>query len=251
MGLRRRSRLRPDAIDRAFLRRLLLTLALLAGGCHFGRGTPMHAESPPGSWYVVAPGETLEVIAKRADVPMADLVEINGLEDPADARPGRLIFVLASAGQPPTGPVDEIATAMPPHAVPSTPLRWPLATGRIFVGSPFGTREGRPHEGIDLPAPVGTPVFAAADGRVVYAGSGIRGYGNLVVVRHAGDLLTVYAHNSVLLVTPGQPVRAGDRIALVGQSGHATGPHLHFEVRAGQVPRNPMGFLPRLAKGSS
>ena len=64
-----------------------------------------------------------------------------------------------------------------------TPLRWPLATGRIVVGSPFGTREGRPHEGIDLPAPVGTPVFAAADGRVVYAGNGIRGYGNLVVVQ--------------------------------------------------------------------
>jgi murein DD-endopeptidase MepM/ murein hydrolase activator NlpD len=209
----------------------------------------MHAESPPGSWYVVAPGETLEGIAKRADVPMADLVEINGLEDPAEARPGRLIFVLASPGQPLPAAVEPAAT--PPLVAASTPLRWPLAPGRIIVGSPFGTREGRPHEGIDLPAPVGTPVFAAADGRVVYAGNGIRGYGNLVVVRHAGDLLTVYAHNSVLLVTQGQPVRAGDRIALVGQSGHATGPHLHFEVRARQVPRNPMGFLPKLGKGSS
>ena len=211
----------------------------------------MHAESPPGSWYVVAPGETLETIAKRADVPMADLVEINGLEDPAEARPGRLIFVLASPGQPLNAPADEAAIATPALAAATTPLRWPLATGRIIVGSPFGTREGRPHEGIDLPAPVGTPVFAAADGRVVYAGNGIRGYGNLVVVRHAGDLLTVYAHNSVLLVAQGQPVRAGDRIALVGQSGHATGPHLHFEVRARQVPRNPIGFLPRLGRGSS
>ena len=124
-------------------------------------------------------------------------------------------------------------------------------TVAVTIGSPFGARWGKRHEGIDLPAPVGTPVFAAADGRVAYAGNGIRGYGNLVVVRHAGDLLTVYAHNSVLLVAPGQPVRAGDRIALVGQSGHATGPHLHFEVRAGQIPRNPMGFLPRLAKGPS
>jgi murein DD-endopeptidase MepM/ murein hydrolase activator NlpD len=60
--------------------------------------------------------------------------------------------------------------------------------------------------------------------------------------------LTVYAHNSVLLVAQGQPVRAGDRIARVGQSGRATGPHLHFEVRAGQIPRNPMGFLPELPK---
>jgi lipoprotein NlpD len=209
----------------------------------------MHAESLPGTWYVVAPGETLETIARRADVPMADLVEINGLEDPGEARPGRLIFVLASPGQPPGLAGDQ--GAMPALAVASTPLRWPLAAGRIVVGSPFGTREGRPHEGIDLPAPVGTPVFAAADGQVVYAGNGIRGYGNLVIVKHAGDLLTVYAHNSVLLVAQGQPVRAGDRIALVGQSGRATGPHLHFEVRSGQVPRNPMGFLPRLLKGSS
>ncbi len=232
--------------------------ALVATGCHFGGAAPLHAESPAGTWYVIAPGENLEVIARRADVPMDDLVEINGLADPTDARPGRLIFVLASRGQPSIdgrdgrAPVED--QGPPPLAAARAPLRWPLATGRIFVGSPFGTREGRPHEGIDLPAPVGTPVFAAGDGRVVYAGNGIRGYGNLVVVRHAGDLLTVYAHNSVLLVAQGQPVRAGDRIALVGQSGHATGPHLHFEVRAGQIPRNPMRFLPtlpELSKGSS
>jgi murein DD-endopeptidase MepM/ murein hydrolase activator NlpD len=226
---------------------LLLALVAATGGCHlFGRAAPMHPESPAGSWYVVAPGETLETIAHRADVPMADLVEINGLADPADARPGRLIFILASPGQPPA--LVEDAAPLPPLAAVGAPLRWPLAAGRIVVGSPFGTREGRPHEGIDLPAPVGTPVFAAADGRVVYAGNGIRGYGNLIVVRHPGELLTVYAHNSVLLVAVGQPVRAGDRIALVGQSGRATGPHLHFEVRAGQIPRNPMGFLPQLAQ---
>lgn len=196
---------------------------------------------------MVAPGESLEEIAKRADVPMADLIEINGLADAADARPGRVIFVLASPGQAAAASTDDGA-ALPPLALSGAALRWPLASGRIVVGSPFGTREGRPHEGIDLPAPVGTPVFAAADGRVAYAGNGIRGYGNMIVVRHAGDLLTVYAHNSVLLVTPGQPVRAGDRIALVGQSGRATGPHLHFEVRSGQIPRNPMGFLPQLSQ---
>jgi murein DD-endopeptidase MepM/ murein hydrolase activator NlpD len=229
-------------------------VALAAGGCRlFESRAPLHPEAPAGRWYVVAPGDSLEAIARRADVPMADLVEINGLADAADARPGRLIFILASPGQARAAPVggDGDGPGMPPPlAIGQTPLRWPLATGRIVVGSPFGTREGRPHEGIDLPAPVGTPVFAAADGRVVYASNGIRGYGNLVVVRHAGDLLTVYAHNSVLLVAQGQPVRAGDRIALVGQSGRATGPHLHFEVRSGQIPRNPMGFLPQLAPPS-
>ena len=203
---------------------------------------------------MIAPGEDLAAIARRADVPLDDLLEINGLADAADARPGRLIFVLAAPRQPAVAPPAVAEGTPPPLAISRTPLRWPLATGRIIVASPFGTREGRPHEGIDLPAPVGTPVFAAADGRVEYAGKGIRGYGNLVVVKHAGDLLTVYAHNSVLLVAQGQPVRAGDRIALVGQSGRATGPHLHFEVRAGQIPRNPMGFLPeltRLSKGPS
>jgi len=228
---------------------LVIAAALCLAGCHFGGQTQLHTASPAGTWHVVAAGESLETIAKRADVPMADLLEINGLADPAEARPGRMIFVLASPAQSPVAPVGD---GMPPALVASgTPLRWPLATGRIVVGSPFGTREGRPHEGIDLPALIGTPVFAAADGRVAYAGNGIRGYGNMVVVHHGGDLLTVYAHNSVVLVTPGQPVRAGDRIALVGQSGRASGPHLHFEVRAGQIPRNPMGFLPQLGKGRS
>jgi len=241
---------RPDPGARAGLAlALLVAVGGCVAGCHWPGKAPVHAESPAGRWYVIAPGENLAEVARRADVPVDDLLEINGLSDAADARPGRLIFVLASPLHP--APADVTTEgAPPPLAIAGTPLRWPLATGRIIVASPFGTREGRPHEGIDLPAPVGTPVFAAADGRVAYAGNGIRGYGNLVVVRHAGDLLTVYAHNSVVLVAPGQPVRAGDRIALVGQSGRATGPHLHFEVRAGQIPKNPMGFLPELTRQS-
>ncbi|HVR62017.1 MAG TPA: M23 family metallopeptidase, partial [Polyangia bacterium] len=146
-------------------------------------------------------------------------------------------------------PAGETAVAPPPGVVVARPapglgrgqLQWPLANP--FVGSAFGRRDGRPHEGIDLPAPVGTPVLAAAAGRVIYAGNGIRGYGNLIVLQHAGDLLTVYAHNSTLLVGQGDAVRAGQRVALVGQTGHATGPHLHFEVREGQIPRDPLAFL--------
>jgi murein DD-endopeptidase MepM/ murein hydrolase activator NlpD len=217
--------------------------ALLAGlleiaGCATGHA-PMHAETPPGRWYVVAPGETLALIAQAAAVPAEDILEINGLARAEEIKPGMLLFVLA--GRPPAAPPAEDPSA------PRPALRWPLSTVPVVVGSPFGARWGKPHEGIDLPAPIGTPVFAAADGRVVYAGTGVRGYGNLVVIKHAGDLLTAYAHNSMLLVSQGQPVRAGDRIALVGQSGHATGPHLHFEVRSGQIPRDPMSFLPSLA----
>jgi len=187
---------------------------------------------------VIAEGETLASIARDAGVPVEDILEINGLARADDVVPGRIIFVLAP-GEPPPLPSLAIESSVRPA------MRWPLTTVRVVVGSPFGTRAGRPHEGIDLPAPTGTPVFAAAEGRVAYAGNGIRGYGNMIVLRHAGDLMTVYAHNSVLLVSQGQPVRAGDRIALVGQSGHATGPHLHFEVRSGQIPADPMRFLPQ------
>ncbi len=199
----------------------------------------MHPEPPPGHWVTVAEGDTLDTIARRAGVPPEDILEANGLELPSQIHPGMTLFVL----EPPPAPAEPppaaaIAASEAPH------LRWPLATVKVTIGSPFGARWGRPHEGIDLPAPIGTPVFAAADGQVVYAGHGVRGYGNLVVIKHTGDLLTVYAHNSALLVSQGQPVRAGDRIALVGQSGHATGPHLHFEVRRGQIPRDPMNYLP-------
>ncbi|HVR01472.1 MAG TPA: M23 family metallopeptidase [Polyangia bacterium] len=223
-------------------------IAVGSAGCHFSRA-PMHPEAPPGSWYVVSRGETLDDIAKRAGVPAEDILELNGLARAEDVKPGRLIFVLASqepsneAALPrgPTGAAIASSEAAPPPG--AARFRWPLANVPHEVGSPFGTRDGRAHEGIDLPAPTGTPVVAAADGEVVYAGDGIRGYGNLVVLQHPGDLLTVYAHNSALFVAPGQAVRAGDRIAAVGQTGRATGPHLHFEVRQGQIPRDPMSYL--------
>lgn len=196
----------------------------------------MHPEAPRGHWIVVREGDTLDSLARAAGVPPEDILEVNGLETPAQIRPGLSLFVLEKPPAP-APPAPETPDARPP-------FQWPLTTVAVTIGSPFGARWGKPHEGIDLPAPVGTPVFAAADGRVVYAGHGVRGYGNMIVVKHAGDLLTVYAHNSALLVAQGQPVRAGDRIALVGQSGHATGPHLHFEVRSGQIPRDPMNYLP-------
>ena len=215
-------------------------MSLVPLGCHTS-GAPLHADNPPGHWYVVGADETLDGIARRQRVPPEDILELNGMNSAAEVRPGRLLFVLGPVAAP-----NEDAPAPPPELSASPggrpALRWPLR--RVVVGSPFGARWGKPHEGIDLPAPIGTPVFAAADGQVIYAGSGVRGYGLLVVLRHPNDLLTVYAHNSLLLVTEGQPVRAGDLIARVGQSGHATGPHLHFEVRIGQIPRDPMPYLP-------
>jgi lipoprotein NlpD len=237
VGARRLPRPAPAAAALAALLAGLLEM----GGCATTHA-PMHPATPPGRWYVVGPGETLALIAQAAGVPVEDILEANGLERAAEVKPGTLLFVLAGSA-----PAAAAAEDRDDPSLPRPALRWPLAIVPVVVGSPFGARWGKPHEGIDLPAPIGTPVFAAADGRVVYAGSGVRGYGNLVVIKHAGDLLTAYAHNSVLLVSEGRPVRAGDRIALVGQSGHATGPHLHFEVRSGQIPRDPMSYLPSLA----
>ena len=232
------------------LRAILLAAALFTSACHLG-GKPARPE-PLGQWYVVQQGETLAEIARRAEVPEQDLLEVNGFKRAAEAVPGKMIFVLYGPNRSPdAGPLQESPGAPAPVEAGSSPepshktsarFRWPVDAPRVT--SLFGSRWGRPHEGIDLQAAIGTPVYAADDGEVVYAGNTVRGYGNMIVLKHVDALMTVYAHNSVLLVKVGQHVSAGQRIALSGQSGHATGPHVHFEVRRDQVPRDPLKFLP-------
>ncbi len=130
----------------------------------------------------------------------------------------------------------------PAVEVTESDLRWPLE--QVAITSSYGKRGRVFHEGLDLKASTGTPVLAAQDGTVIYAGRKIRGYGNMVVIRHSPALSTVYAHNSRLLVKAGQLVRPGQRIALSGNTGRSSGPHLHFEVRHGTSPVNPLQFLP-------
>lgn len=120
-------------------------------------------------------------------------------------------------------------------------LSWPLKT--VQVTSNFGERSGDPHEGIDLRAPVGTPVHAAHDGVVIYSGSGISGYGKLVVLKSSAGISTVYGHNSRLFVQKGQVIRRGQKIALSGSTGRSSGPHVHFEVRAGLKPIDPLKLI--------
>lgn len=126
-----------------------------------------------------------------------------------------------------------------------TPSLWPVQ-GR--VGSSFGQREdpingeGAFHSGIDIEAPMGTPVHAAADGEVTGANMG-SGYGRQVVLNHGHNLETVYGHLSAVAVVPGQHVTRGEIIGYVGMTGRATGPHLHYEVRVGNVPVNPHKYL--------
>jgi murein DD-endopeptidase MepM/ murein hydrolase activator NlpD len=213
---------------------------------------PTDDDNPPGTWHVVKAGETLAKIAKEAGIPLEDLLEINGLRRGQPLEPGRLIYILGGAAQDGTLATETTAASAEPPVEPAVqgeakskaPLRWPLA--KPVLTSLFGKRWGRDHEGIDMGAPNGTPVLAAADGEVVYAGDRVRGYGNMVVLQHAGDLLTVYAHNSLLLVHVGDRIVVGQEIARVGSTGRSTGTHLHFEVRRKEEPQDPLQFLPPL-----
>jgi murein DD-endopeptidase MepM/ murein hydrolase activator NlpD len=118
-------------------------------------------------------------------------------------------------------------------------LIWPV---QGVLTSPFGMRWGRMHEGIDIGAAQGTPIYAAAAGTVIYAGwEG--GYGNLTVIDHGNGLATAYGHQSQLAVSSGQKVSRGQLIGYVGSTGHSTGPHLHFEVRVNGTPNDPLRYL--------
>jgi murein DD-endopeptidase MepM/ murein hydrolase activator NlpD len=137
----------------------------------------------------------------------------------------------ASSGSP----VREITEASENDVTGSVKLtgqwQWPLKD--IDVSSHYGHRGRKFHQGADFRAHSGTPVLAANDGAVVYVGSRIRGYGRMVVIKHDDGFYTVYAHHSKNLVKVGKQVKRGEKIALSGRSGRASGPHLHFEIRRG------------------
>jgi murein DD-endopeptidase MepM/ murein hydrolase activator NlpD len=137
------------------------------------------------------------------------------------------------------GESDDTAT------IPDVALSWPLKA--VQITSRFGKRGGDFHEGVDLRARQGTPVFAAQSGTVLYAGSKLRGYGWMVVIGHRKGVATVYAHNSKIFVKKGQKVIQGMKIALSGKTGRARGPHLHFEVRSGTKAIDPLKVLPQIA----
>jgi murein DD-endopeptidase MepM/ murein hydrolase activator NlpD len=139
---------------------------------------------------------------------------------------------------------EEVALSSMPALAPHPSVvafAWPVV-GRL--NSPFGPRRARFHTGLDIGAPQGSPVVAAADGRVLYARASRGPMGKTIVLEHVDGLRTVYAHLSQLGVKEGRPVRQGDRIGAVGRTGRATGPHLHFEIRDQGTPLPPQEFLP-------
>jgi len=151
-----------------------------------------------------------------------------------------LIGKMVSPDLPPLPGADRF---LPNGAEASKGYIWP-AKGVLTSG--YGWRWGRMHKGIDIAAPVGTPIVAAASGVVITAGWNSGGYGNLVEIQHPDGSVTLYAHNNRLLVRKGQQVGQGEQIAEMGSTGYSTGPHSHFEVHLpakGAV--NPIAYLPR------
>ena len=202
--------------------------------------------------HVVKRGETLYRIAKSYGVPPRELLEVNDLRDPRQLEPGMELFVPGATRAvevpplPPGAPAEQEVVSPEPATAAGRPargadkLRWPVQ-GVLY--SRYGVRQGQRHDGIDIAAPEGATIGAAAGGAVLYAGAQ-SGYGSIVILRHDGGLLTLYAHASAILVRQGDRVEAGQPIARVGKSGRTTGPHLHFEVREGTRPRNPLFYLP-------
>jgi lipoprotein NlpD len=198
-----------------------------------------------GATHVVKRGETLVRIARTYGLDPRDLMEVNDLRDPRDLKAGMELFIPGAPRPleiPPLAPGAAPEPEPPAAAPPSrdSALRWPVQ-GVLY--SRFGVRQGQRHDGIDIAAPEGSAVGAAAAGTVVYTGQQ-SGYGSIVILRHASGLLTVYAHASTILVSEGDRVEAGQPVARVGHSGRTSGPHLHFEVREGTRPRNPLFYLP-------
>jgi murein DD-endopeptidase MepM/ murein hydrolase activator NlpD len=233
----------------------------------------MSAAGNPGV-HVVAPGETLSKISHLYGKPVGELAKANSIAVTARLNVGdRLVIpgVRTSAAQPKLVPVVAEATPAPsPQSAEPTPsasvftpvaetpaatdaiktaegtgslpkFRWP-ANGRVITA--FGpTTNGQQNDGINIAVPENTPVKAAEDGVVAYAGNELKGYGNLVLVRHPNGYVTAYAHAKELLVKRGDQVKRGQVIARSGQSGNVNAPQLHFEIRKGASPVDPTKFL--------
>jgi murein DD-endopeptidase MepM/ murein hydrolase activator NlpD len=234
--------------------------------------------STPASVHVVNPGETLLSIARRNHVSLTELARANNLEPSAKLKLGTRLNVpgsktaavpAAAALQPATvaaAPASKMASAAAPQSArlaqatsnieeaPSEAVvkpseatgalptfRWPVR-GKVITS--YGAKtNGKSNDGINLAVPEGTPVKAAEDGVVAYSGNELKGYGNLVLVRHSNGYVTAYAHASELLVKRGDTIRRGQVIAKSGQSGEVGSPQLHFEIRKGSSPVDPLQFL--------
>jgi murein DD-endopeptidase MepM/ murein hydrolase activator NlpD len=226
------------------------------------------------SVHIVQPGESLTGIARHHGVAVAVLARANNIQPYAKVNAGDRLTLPGGSrpvaarqtpapqvAQPRTVAVEKVASAPAQNARiatqepektesvvktaeaagPMPSFRWP-ARGRVIAG--FGPKtNGAQNDGINLAVPEGTPIKAADDGVVAYAGNELKGYGNLVLIRHANGFVSAYAHASELLVKRGDTIKRGQVIAHAGQTGNVTSPQLHFEIRKGSTPVDPTKYL--------
>ncbi len=251
------------------------TRAPIVEGGNLASSAPGASSTAP--TYVVKPGDTLYGIARSTGTDFETLKRLNNLSDPNQLTVGQVLRLNASApsGQlaggarpgsaattvkPPASsssqprPLDDVPSSAKPGATaaptpaPAVPTpapasdagainwAWPAA-GPIIQAFNANTK------GIDISGTPGDPIKAAADGKVMYIGNGVRGLGNLVIVNHDNGFITVYGHNRKLLVKTGQQVKRGETVAELGDT-ETTSPRLHFEVRRRGTPVDPLRYLP-------
>jgi murein DD-endopeptidase MepM/ murein hydrolase activator NlpD len=213
------------------------------------------APDPSRNWRAVRPGDTLSSISRATGVPVKQLARANGLRAPYTLEVGDRLEIPAikteraapkqqREARRDDRALKDLARNVNYDAQPKVGERlfeWPVK-GAI-IGQYGSGALGRRNDGVNIAAPVGTPVRAAADGEVVYRGSELDDYGNLLLIKHDDGFVTAYAHNDVMLVEKGQPVRQGQIIAKVGQSGAAGEPQLHFEIRQNLKAVDPIKLL--------
>ena len=228
--------MRPRA---AIVSIIALLLLVTTSGCS-GIWSDKGPVQPYRSFYhTVKPGETLSQIGDEYGVPFPAIAELNKIEDTRNLRIGSRLLIrkpLASRTAQRGAPQHDVLTVKASstnrprlNSTKKGKLLWPVTDGEVV--SLFGPRSGSFHDGLDIAAEKGTPVYAAHSGVVVYSGDDLSGYGNLLIVKNRSGVITIYAHNSKLYFDIGDKVKRGEKIALVGASGKASGPHLHFEVR--------------------
>jgi lipoprotein NlpD len=217
-----------------------LAVLLLITAC----GPKTRWDHTPREEHIVRTGETLFSIAWRYGEDSRDLARWNKLGDGSLIYPGQVIRLMPPPGErrASSAPGRKSATNRPLPPIPTQPpppWSWPV-TGRVAVE--FGKRPGT-GTGILIDGKAGQPVKAAASGTVAYSGSGLIGYGELIIVKHNDTYLSAYGHNASLLVTEGQTVKKGQKIATMGE-GPGGKPRLHFEIRRNGKPVNPRQYLP-------
>lgn len=196
---------------------------------------------PSAPVHVVRKGETSYSISRAYGVDLSELMRLNGIRRPYTLYPGQKLKMPPSASGRATATRQASLPTPPPRA--GSGFDWPVR-GRILSG--YGPKKGGLHnDGVNIAVPRGTAVKAAESGVVAYAGNGLKGFGNLILMQHDGGWITAYAHNDRLLVKRGDRVRRGQKIAAAGSTGNVNSPQVHFEIRRGRKAVNPMSYLPK------